>query len=147
VEHAATLEDIRAEALSPDRLNTLVFGGFAAVALIIALVGVAGVLAFSVASRTREFGVRVALGSEPRQLVTGVIKEGLVISGVGVIAGAIGGFLLIRLAGSYVADLRLPDVTPVVGATLLLVLASVIASALPAFRAARVDVMQALRAD
>ena len=60
VEHAATLEDIRAEVLSPDRLNTLVFGGFAAVALTIAVVGVAGVLAFSVASRTREFGVRLA---------------------------------------------------------------------------------------
>ena len=66
VERAATLEDIRAEVLTPDRLNTLVFGGFAAVALAIAVVGVAGVLAFSVSGRTREFGIRLAIGSQPR---------------------------------------------------------------------------------
>ena len=63
VERAATLEDIRAEVLTPDRLNALVFGGFAAVALLIAVVGVAGVLAFSVSGRTREFGIRLAIGS------------------------------------------------------------------------------------
>src|SRR4029453_16688958 len=68
VEQAATLEDIRAEVLAPDRLNALVFGGFAAVALTIAVVGVAGVLAFSVSTRTREFGIRLAVGSAPRHL-------------------------------------------------------------------------------
>src|SRR6185503_16802969 len=60
VENAATLEDVRAEVLAPNRLNALVFGGFAAVALTIAIVGVAGVLAFSVSARTREFGIRLA---------------------------------------------------------------------------------------
>src|SRR5204863_154199 len=76
VEKAATLEDIRAEVLTPDRLNTVVFGIFAAVALTIALVGVAGVLAFSVSARTREFGIRLALGSPPQRLLAGVIAEG-----------------------------------------------------------------------
>jgi putative ABC transport system permease protein len=147
VEHAATLEDIRAEVLSPDRLNTLVFGGFAAVALVIAVVGVAGVLAFSVASRTREFGVRLAIGSEPRHLLTGVIREGLVIAGTGVLAGAICGVVLMRVAGSYFSELRLPDAMPVGGAVLVLFAASVVASALPAVRASRVDVMQALRSE
>ena len=75
VERAATLEDVRAEVLTPDRLNTLVFGGFAAVALAIAVVGVAGVLAFSVSGRTREFGIRLAVGSQPRHLVRGVIAR------------------------------------------------------------------------
>ena len=76
VEQAATLEDVRAEVLAPDRLNALVFGGFAGVALTIAVVGVAGVLAFSVSARTREFGIRLAIGSAPRHLLTRVLSEG-----------------------------------------------------------------------
>jgi hypothetical protein len=87
VERAATLEDIRAEVLTPDRLNAIVFGGFAAVALAIAVVGVAGVLAFSVSGRTREFGVRLAIGSHPLDIVTGVIKEGAILAGLGGAAG------------------------------------------------------------
>ncbi len=75
MERAATLEDIRAEVLTPDRLNSLVFGGFAAVALAIAVVGVAGVLAFSVSGRTREFGIRLAIGSQPRHLLVGVDRR------------------------------------------------------------------------
>ncbi|MGH9936184.1 MAG: ABC transporter permease, partial [Blastocatellia bacterium] len=75
IERAATLEDVRAEVLTPDRLNSLVFGLFAAVALAIAVVGVASVLAFSVSARTREFGIRLALGCQPPQLLRGVIAE------------------------------------------------------------------------
>jgi putative ABC transport system permease protein len=147
VEHAATLEDIRAESLSPDRLNTLVFGAFAAVALAIALVGVAGVLAFSVSGRTREFGVRLALGSQPWRLLAGVVKEGLVMSATGVIAGAIGGFALARLAAGYFPGVRMPGTGPVAASALVLLAAAVIASALPAARAARVDVIRALRSE
>src|SRR5260370_28085080 len=88
VEHAATLEDIRAEVLTPDRLNSLVFGVFGAVALVIAVVGVAGVLAFSVSARTREFGIRLALGSQPRDLLSGVIAEGAVMAAAGGLPGA-----------------------------------------------------------
>src|SRR5205085_5078620 len=97
VERAATLEDVRAEVVTPDRLNALVFGGFAAVALAIAVVGVAGVLAFSVSSRTREFGIRLALGSQPRHLLTGVIGEGAVMATAGIAAGALCGFALARV--------------------------------------------------
>jgi predicted permease len=147
VEHAATLEDVRAEVLSPDRLNTLVFGVFAAVALAIAVVGVAGVLSFSVSGRIREFGVRLALGSEPWRLLTSVVKDGLIMAGTGVAAGALGGFVLARVAGSYFPDMRMPDAAAIVGSVFVLLVAAVIASALPALRAARVDVMQALRTE
>lgn len=147
VEKAATLEDIRAEVLTPDRLNTVVFGIFAGVALAIALVGVAGVLAFSVSARTREFGIRLALGSPPQRLLAGVIAEGAIMAILGVIAGALGGYWLARFAEHYFPDMRMPSVLPVVGSVFILLAAAVIASALPAMRAARVDVMQALRAD
>jgi hypothetical protein len=147
VERAATLEDIRAEVLTPDRLNTLVFGGFAAVALAIAVVGVAGVLAFSVSGRTREFGIRLAVGAEPRQLVTGVIAQGAVMAVGGVVAGAAGGFALARLAGSYFQVMRLPGALPVAGSVVVLLAAAVVASMMPATRAARVDVIQALRSE
>ena len=147
VERAATLEDVRAEVLTPDRLNALVFGGFAAVALAIAVVGVAGVLAFSVSGRTREFGIRLAIGSQPRHLVTGVLAQGAVMAVAGVLAGAACGFALARLAGSYFTDVRMPGAAPVVGSAIVLLAAAVIASLLPAVRAARVDVMQALRSD
>jgi predicted permease len=147
VERAATLEDIRAEVLTPDRLNTLVFGGFAAVALLIAVVGVAGVLAFSVSGRTREFGIRLAIGSQPRHLVTGVIAEGALMAAVGIVAGAVFGYALARLAGSYFGDVRMPGILPIIGSTIVLLAAAVVASVLPATRAARIDVMQALRSD
>jgi ABC-type antimicrobial peptide transport system permease subunit len=147
VEHAATLEDIRAEVLTPDRLNSLVSGVFAAVALAIAVVGVAGVLAFSVSSRTREFGIRLALGSQPRHLLKGVIAEGVVMAAAGVLAGAAFGYILARLAGSYFPDVKMPGALPVVVAGLVMLTAAVVASTVPAARAARVDVIQALHSD
>ena len=147
VEHASTLEDIRAEVLAPDRLNSLVFGVFAAVALAIAVVGVAGVLAFSVSARTREFGIRLALGSQPKQLLRGVITQGAVMAAAGVLAGAVFGFVVARVAGSYFGDLKMPGALSVIVSALLLLVAAVIASWLPAARAARVDVMQALRSE
>jgi putative ABC transport system permease protein len=147
VERAATLADVRAEVLTPDRLNTLVFGGFAAVALAVAVVGIAGVLAFSVSGRTREFGIRLAIGSQPRHLLTGVLIEGLVMAAIGVAAGAAGGFLLARIARSYFQDTQMPGLIPVLASALVLLIAAVVASVLPAARAARVDVMQALRGD
>ncbi len=147
VEHAATLEDIRAEVLTPDRLNSLVFGVFAAVALAIAVVGVAGVLTFSVTARTREFGIRLALGSEPRQLLKGVVAEGSLMAAAGVVAGAAFGFVMARLAGRYFLDVKMPGVLPVVVSAFLLMTVAVVASVLPAARAARVDVIQALRSE
>jgi predicted permease len=147
VEHAATLEDVRAEVLSPDRLNAVVFGAFAAVALLIAVVGVAGVLAFSVSGRTREFGVRLAVGSQPKDLLMHVITEGAAMAIAGLVVGLACGFALARLAGSFLADLKTPGVLPVAGSAFILLLAAVTASVIPASRAARIDVIQALRTE
>jgi putative ABC transport system permease protein len=147
VEHAATLEDIRAEVLTPNRLNALVFGGFACVALAIAIVGVAGVLMFSVSGRTREFGIRLAIGSQRWQLLASVIRDGSLIAGAGIAAGALSGFLLARLAASYLSEIKTPGFVPVAGAALVLLIAAIVASALPAARAARIDVMEALRSE
>jgi putative ABC transport system permease protein len=147
VEHAATLEDVRTEVLSSDRLNAVVFSVFAAVALLIAVVGVAGVLAFSVSGRTREFGIRLAVGSLPRNLLMRVITEGAAIAICGLAVGFACGLGLAQLAGSFLADLKTPSVLPVASSAVILLFAAVIASAIPAARAARIDVVQALRTD
>lgn len=147
VEKAATLGDVRAEVLSPDRLNAIVFGGFAAVALLISVVGVAGVLAFSVSSRTREFGIRIALGALPRNILTGVLNEGLVMAGVGVGAGMGIGFVLTRIINHSISAIDQPGALAFSGAAFVILLAAVIASAVPAMRAARVNAAEALRSE
>jgi len=147
VERAATLEDVRAEVLAPDRLNAIVFGGFAAVALAISIVGVAGVLAFSVSGRTREFGIRLAVGSQPHSILAGVLAEGLWMSAIGVIAGAVGGYALARIVVSFVPHVQLQGTLPIAVSAAVLLAAAIVGSLLPAARAARVDVVQALRAE
>jgi predicted permease len=147
VERPATLEDIRAEVLTPNRLNAIVFGGFAALALLISVVGVAGVLAFSVSGRTREFGIRLALGAQPRSLLADVLKDGLIISSIGVVSGVLVGFVFARAIGKYVSELQLPGALALAISAAVLLAAAVAASALPALRAARVDAVQALRSE
>jgi hypothetical protein len=147
VERAATLEDVRAQVLSPERLNAFVFSGFAGIALLIAVVGVAGVLAFSVSARTREFGVRLAVGASPAHLLARVLAEGVFIAATGIVAGAAGGYALARLALRFAESTRLPGALPVVGAAAVLVAAAIVASLTPAARASRVDVVQALRSE
>jgi predicted permease len=146
VERPATLGDVRAEVLAPNRLNALVFGGFAGVALTIAVVGVAGVLAFSVSARLREFGIRLAMGSTPRNLMARVLREGAVIAGLGILAGAVVGGALVWVIGRFfVGGVETPGALPVALAAVVLVTAAVVASLMPASRASRVDVIETLR--
>jgi predicted permease len=147
VERASTLEDVRAEVLTPDRLNAMVFGGFATLALLISVVGVAGVLAFSVSGRTREFGIRQALGAQRRSILTKVLSEGLVIASIGVAAGLVVGFTLERTIGKYIGEVQLPGALPLIASAAVILAAAVIASTLPAARAARVDPAEALRSE
>jgi predicted permease len=147
VERPATLADVRAEVLAPERLNAFVFSGFAGIALLIAVAGVAGVLAFSVSARTREFGVRLAVGSTPRHLLFNVLSQGAVMVAIGILAGAMGGYALARVAGSVLEQVHLPGAVPAVGAAAVLTGAALIAALMPAARASRVDVLQALRSE
>jgi len=147
VERASTLEDIRAEVLTPDRLNAVVFGGFAGVALLISVVGVAGVLAFSVSGRTREFGIRMALGAQPRSILTDVLSEGLIIAGIGVGAGIVAAFGLTRLTSNLIAGVQAPGALVFIASAVVILASAVIASAVPAARAARVNPVEALRTE
>ena len=147
VERARTIEDIRTEVLSPERLNAVISAVFAVVSLLIAIVGVAGVLAFSVSARTREFGIRLAVGSQPRDILMRVLAEGTAMAVGGLLVGLICGFGLAKIAGALMGDLKMPGITPLVGSALILLIAAVTASAMPAIRAARVDVIQALRTE
>ncbi|MGA9981883.1 MAG: FtsX-like permease family protein, partial [Acidobacteriaceae bacterium] len=122
-------------------------GGFAAVALLISVVGVAGVLAFSVSGRTKEFGSRMALGAQPKNILTDVLYDGLMIAGIGVGAGLLLGVLFTQVAGRYVAAIHQPGVLSFVASAVVILGAAVIASAVPAARAARVNAVEALRSE
>jgi predicted permease len=147
VERAATLQDIRAEVLTPDKLNAVVFGGFATVALLIAVVGVAGVLAFSVSGRTREFGIRMALGAQPSKILSDVLREGLVIASIGVVTGLVVGLAAARGVAAWVGPIHLPGFLTFVGSAAVILTAAAIASAIPASRAARINAVEALRSE
>jgi putative ABC transport system permease protein len=147
VERASTIKDIRAEVLTPDRLNAVVFGGFAAVALLISVVGVAGVLAFWVSGRTREFGIRMALGAQRQNIMNDVLWQGLKIAGIGVGAGVLFGIIFARVIGRWVGEVPMPGTLAFAGSAFVILAAAVIASAVPAARAARVNAVETLRAE
>jgi ABC-type antimicrobial peptide transport system permease subunit len=147
IDRAATLEDVRAEVLTPERLNAFVVSGFAGIALLIAVVGIGGVLAFGVSARTREFGVRLAIGSTPRDLLLRVVSEGATMVAIGIVAGVACAYALGALAASYFTGVTMPGVAPVAGAAVVLTTAAIVASLMPAARASRVDVFGAIRAE
>ena len=144
VEQAATLEDIRADVQTPDRLNAVVFGGFAAVALAIAVVGVAGVLAFLVSRRTREFGIRLALGATRTDVVTSVLRHGAILIAIGTVIGAAVAGGLYRLFSAQLFEVTAMDMSSAL-AVLSLVAVAMLACLVPAMRATRVDPVSALR--
>jgi predicted permease len=147
VERAATLQEVREELLSPDRVNALVFSGFAGIALLIAVVGIAGVLAFSVSARTREFGLRLAVGCSPRALLAYVLSQGTTIAVIGLVAGTVGGFVLSRVATRFFTSVQVPGPVTVAVAAAVLLAAALVASWLPAARASRIDILEALRSE
>lgn len=142
-----TVEDQVATAMFPQRFALWVSGSLAVVALLLALIGVYGVISYSVAQRTREFGVRVALGAARGTIVSGVLRSGVGIVVSGVLIGAAASFAVTRLLASFLFGVAPTDVVAFGGAALLLAAAALAASWLPARRAAGTDPMVALRAE
>ena len=146
LDRVATLENLRVEDLAPSRLNATLFSAFALLALVIASVGVLGVLGFSVSQRTREFGVRMALGARKGQVLAMVLGEGGRMLVAALVLGAAASLLLARFLTGILFQVRSAD--PATYATVTLVLSGValLAAYLPARRATRVQPMEALPA-
>jgi predicted permease len=142
-----TLSEQMGTALFPQRVALLVSGGLGLVALLLALLGIYGVTAYSVVQRTREIGVRVALGAQRAHVVTLVLRQGLGLAGIGVVAGALVALAVTRLIRGLLYGVGSTDVVALGGAAALLALAALVASWIPARRAARLDPVVALRSE
>jgi ABC-type antimicrobial peptide transport system permease subunit len=139
------MEDAVRQAGTPQRFSTYLLGAFAGIALLLATLGIAGVVAHSVGQRTREIGLRVALGATRRTILSLVLREGLTYAGLGVAAGVGLALGLTRLMSSLLFGVQATDTVTFAGVTGLVTLVSAAASLLPALRATRVDPMVALR--
>lgn len=143
----STMDDQVAFSLFPQHLALWIAGSLGGIALLLAVLGIYGVIAYSVAQRTREIGVRVALGAERRAIVGMVIRQGIVLAGIGVLLGAGAAFGATRLIGTFLFGVPPTDPIAFGGATILLSIAALLASWFPARHAAAVDPMIALRAE
>jgi len=147
VDNVNTLTDLRADDVAPERLNAALFSSFAVLALLIAAIGVLGVLAFTVSQRTREFGVRMALGAGRSQVLGMVLREGVLLAVVAVIGGVLTAAALSRFLTDLLFGVRPTDPVTYLVVGVVLATVAVIAAWIPARRATRVDPMEALRAE
>jgi predicted permease len=147
IERVATLAEVHEEEIGPQRLNAVLVGGFAALALVIAAIGVGGVLAFGVTERVRELGLRAALGADRRRLLTMVLGEGTALTAVGLLAGWGGALVTARLLTGLLFGVGTTDAFTFAGVAVVMMGVAVAASLAPAWHAANVDPAQALRAD
>ncbi|HSE22049.1 MAG TPA: FtsX-like permease family protein, partial [Pyrinomonadaceae bacterium] len=144
---SAPMEEVLADKFSQRRLNVLLLGVFGGVALLLALVGIYGVISYTVTQRTHELGLRMALGAQPRDIVKLVVGQGMSLALIGIGIGLAGAFILSRYLTSMVYKISVTDPVTFVGSALLLVLAAFIACYLPARKALKVYPMDALRHD
>jgi putative ABC transport system permease protein len=140
-----TMEEVAAEATSQPRFRAELVGVFALLAVLLAAVGIFGVLAFSVGQRAREFGIRLALGARSRDVLRLVLGGALKMTGAGVAIGLVAAAALTRLLGSLLFAVQPTDPVTLVGATAILATVALLACALPAWRATRVDPAVTLR--
>jgi len=147
VSNVSTLDAIVAKSISQQRFYTLLLTIFAAVALVLAAIGIFGVLSYAVSQRTREIGIRMALGAEGRTVVGLIVRQAMVLVGCGVAAGLALGLVLSQTMTKMLFDVRPTDPATYAGVSVVLALVALLASYLPARRATRVDPIVALRAE
>jgi ABC-type antimicrobial peptide transport system permease subunit len=147
IENVATLEEVRDATVAPRRLNALFIASFGGLAMVIAMVGIAGVLAFSVTSRTAEIGIRMSLGADAARVRRMVLGEGGVLLAVGLAFGVAGALLASRLMQGLLFGVTPHDPATLVAVAFGLAAVGVAACWLPAARAARVQPAVALRAE
>jgi putative ABC transport system permease protein len=142
-----TLEEIRDETIAPQRLNAILIGLFALLALAIAMVGVGGVLAFAVSQRTNELGIRMALGAEPGAILRMILGEGVMMAVIGLVIGAVAAAPLSRMLTGLLFGVQPVDPPTIAAAASLLLGVALVAAWVPARRAMAVEPMTALRRD
>ncbi len=147
VRDVASMDDVLSTAVAPARWSTTLLGVFAGVALVIAVLGVFGVLSFVVTQRTRELGIRIALGAAPAQVRRHVVARGLTLVLIGVVAGILGAVTLTRFMSALLFGVTPTDPATYGAVAAILIGAALLASYLPARRATRVDPILALRAE
>jgi putative ABC transport system permease protein len=145
LDQVKTMDQIVDESLSGDRFGTVLFGSFAAVALLLAAIGIYGVMSFAVAQRTHEIGLRIALGASPAQVLRLVLREGTLLALGGLLLGLGGAYFVGRLMKSLLYQVNAMDPTAVSAVTAVLLLSALLACYIPARRATQVDPMVALR--
>jgi putative ABC transport system permease protein len=144
---AQTMEEVLAQSVADRRFNLLLLGGFALLAIVLAAAGTYGVMGCMVAQRTREIGVRMALGATARHILLVVAGKGLLLAAAGVVLGAFASFWLSRLISDLLFEVSPGDVRTFAAAAVLLLAAAFVASYVPARRAARIDPLIALRSE
>ena len=147
VEEIQTLADLRDERQASPRLTTALLGIFAVVALAITLVGIAGVIATSVSQRTREFGLRMALGASPRSVLALVVRQGLVMVAMGLVFGLAGAIAFSEVLGAYLYNTPPTDPSAYIAVAVVFIAAGVLACAAPARRATAIDPLTSLKAE
>ena len=139
------MNQVMADWVSRSRFNTLLLGLFAGLATLLSAVGIFGVMNYSVALRTREIGLRLAIGAQPRSVLLLILRQGLFLTVIGVVLGLVAAFALTRLLSGLLFGVGAVDVTTFSTISLLLIVVSLLACYLPARRAMRIDPLRALR--
>ena len=140
-----TMEQIMDQSLSPQRFTAALFAGFAAIALLLAAVGIYGVMSFAVAQRTHEIGLRMALGAGQGRVLALILKEGMLLAGVGLALGLFGAYGVGKVMHGLLFNVAVFDFAAFGAVAAALLLAGLLACFIPAHRATLVDPMQALR--